>query len=120
MPVGKSGVEYCSRPEPISDPLFLEDRMEFHLESGACLQATDESDRYPSVESRMAGIEAVTDAPLLTGRDLEKVAITGNGHLDGAGSVWWEAVRDDRGSTRLRARGAGVLPPRQPPPGDGS
>ena len=75
----------------LTGPLFLRSNLELELHSGAVLLGSRQVSDYPSIEGRWEGLERTVFASLLTGLDLENVAITGNGVLDGQGAIWREA-----------------------------
>ncbi|HEY4720509.1 MAG TPA: glycoside hydrolase family 28 protein, partial [Anaerolineae bacterium] len=45
---------------------------------------------YPIINSRWEGTEQATHASLITGRDLDNIAIVGRGAIDGRGLRWWQ------------------------------
>jgi len=75
----------------LTGPIFLKSNMNFEVQAGATLLGSTRFEDYPSIQGRWEGIDRTVFASLLTGDNLENVAITGNGTLDGAGSVWWDA-----------------------------
>jgi polygalacturonase len=75
----------------VSGALFLRSNLQLHLSAGAILQASDNFEHFPAIKGRSEGIERDTYASLLTGQELENVAITGTGVLDGQGPSWWRA-----------------------------
>ncbi len=77
----------------LTTPLFLKSNLELELAAGATLLGATKIADYPSTQGRWEGINRTIYASLLTGHDLENVAITGRGTLDGQGPVWWEANR---------------------------
>jgi len=78
----------------VSGPVFLRSNVEFHLAAGAVLRGSRAIDEYPLLDVKARGyhIDRWWHASLLTGANLENVAITGHGVIDGAGKVWWEAI----------------------------
>src|SRR5205814_8505692 len=73
--------------------LFLGNNVELHLCAGATLQASRRFSDFPPRPGRSEGVERQCHSSLLNGNDLENVASTGQGQLDGSGSAWWEAQR---------------------------
>jgi polygalacturonase len=76
-------------------PFTLCSKLDLHLEEGAVIQAPDSFADYdlPAPET-LASQEEVrarvrAPKPLVSGRDLHDVAITGSGAIDGAGAIWW-------------------------------
>jgi hypothetical protein len=65
-------------------PVVLQSRIELHLEENATLLfSPDPADYLPPVLTRWEGTEVYTYSPLVYARDVEDVAITGSGTLDG-------------------------------------
>jgi len=71
--------------------IMLRSCVELHLEAGAVLAFSTDPADYPLVPTRWEGVELMNFAPLISGRDLHDVAITGEGTLDGCASsqTWW-------------------------------
>jgi len=72
-------------------PVELVDGMTLYLETGATLRFTDRFDAYPPTFTRWSGYECYGYRPLIYGRGLERVAIKGEGVIDGRGRAWWDA-----------------------------
>ena len=72
----------------LTGPIRLRSHVNVHLEQGALLQFTDDLDQYPLVRTNWEGMEAIRNHSPVYGVDLEDVAITGKGLLDGAGLAW--------------------------------
>ena len=65
-------------------PIQLQSRIELHLEPGAHLLFAPEPERYlPVVETRWEGTRVLGYSPLVYAHDVEDVAITGPGTIDG-------------------------------------
>ncbi|MGC9523514.1 MAG: glycoside hydrolase family 28 protein, partial [Anaerolineae bacterium] len=73
--------------------LMLCNHITLHLDAGATLLGSEDPADYPIIESRWEGASRPTHAPLIGGRDLERVAIVGRGTIDGRGSGWWARHR---------------------------
>ena len=72
----------------ISGAIFMRSHVQLELSHGAVLKASDNFNHFPIIDGRWEGIERKTHASLITGLDLENVAITGTGTLDGSGGLW--------------------------------
>jgi polygalacturonase len=83
----------------LSGALTLRSHVHLELSAGAVLLASERIDDFPPVPGRHEGIERTIYAPLLGGANLEDVAITGRGQIDGRGSAWWEA---DEATRKMR------------------
>ena len=49
---------------------------------------------YPIIHSRWEGKHQDTYAPLIAGKHLQNIAVTGRGTIDGRGAVWWKAKKE--------------------------
>jgi len=69
--------------------------LELHLAKGAVVQAPDTFEQYglpePSTLRTQTEVrqKVTTPDPLITGKNLHDVAITGSGTIDGNGALWW-------------------------------
>ncbi len=76
-------------------PFVLCSNLELHLDEGAVIQAPDTFEAMglpdPSTLHSQDEVKAKvkTPAPLITGKNLHDVAITGTGTIDGSGAHWW-------------------------------
>lgn len=65
-------------------PIRLQSRIELHFEDGAHLLFSPEpADYLPAVKTRWEGTEVMSYSPLIYAADVEDVAITGKGIVDG-------------------------------------
>lgn len=94
-------------------PIHLRSRIELHLERGAhLLFSPDPRDYLPVVETRWEGTRVLSYSPLIYARDVDDVAITGPGTIDGnAGSAFhgWHR-RSTPDFQRLRRMGFTGVP----------
>jgi hypothetical protein len=74
----------------LTGSLFLRARTTLRLEAGATLLGSPCPEDYPVVESRWEGMDQPAYAALLNGHNLEDIAITGQGVIDGQGETWWD------------------------------
>ena len=76
-------------------PIHFKSHVDLHLEKGAVIRFSDEYEKYlPVVFVRMEGIRCYNYSPLLYGIDLENIAVTGEGTLDGNGFLWWDLMHE--------------------------
>jgi polygalacturonase len=75
----------------LTGPIFLRSNLEFEVMAGATLVGSTNFADYPTIAGWWEGLERKIYASMITGIDLENVAITGQGTLDGQGAVWLEA-----------------------------
>jgi len=105
----------------LSGALFLRNNVHVYVTAGAVVVGSTRPEDYPPIAGRWEGIERKTHASLFTGEELENVAITGEGVLDGSGPWWWKAaeatrkMRVERGLPREAENPAGA-PLRWPRP----
>ena len=100
-------------------PVVLQSRIDLHVSEGATLLfSTDASDFLPPVKTRWEGTMLYSYSPLIYAADVEDVAITGGGLIDGnAGSefhTWTSAEHEPRlphaAMQRLRQMGKDGVP----------
>lgn len=94
-------------------PVHLKSRIELHLEKGArLLFSPDPADYLPVVKTRWEGTEVMTYSPLVYARDVEDVAITGFGTIDGNKDSGFHAWHPDAQPDfqRLRRMGFDLVP----------
>ena len=76
-------------------PFALCSSLDLHLDEGSVIQAPDTFAAFglpdPSTLHSQDEVrtKVKTPVPLITGRDLHDVAITGTGTVDGNGALWW-------------------------------
>lgn len=94
-------------------PIELSSHLELHLEPGAHLLFAPEPELYlPVVETRWEGTRVLGYSPLIYARDVEDVAITGPGTIDGnvrSGFHAWHALAAPD-MQRLRRMGFSGVP----------
>ncbi len=74
----------------ISGAIKLRSGVDLHFEDGAHIAfSTNPDDYLPIVFTMYEGIRCYNYSPLIYGRNLENVAVTGNGVLEGGGDFWW-------------------------------
>lgn len=69
-------------------PIVLQSNVNLHLEAGALIVFADDEDLYDTVYVVYEGFEAWRTQSPISGRDLENIAITGEGVIDGNGGMW--------------------------------
>ena len=72
----------------LTGPISLKSRIELHLEEGALLKFTDDLSQYPDWTIKIKDEKEKTKASPINGENLEDVAITGRGVVDGTGEAW--------------------------------
>ncbi len=69
-------------------PIVLKSNIDLHLEKGAVILFSPDVDLYPLVETVFEGLDTRRCQSPISGRNLENVAITGEGAIDGNGHYW--------------------------------
>jgi polygalacturonase len=79
----------------ISGPIELVSNLTLHVDAGATVRFP--ATRLPFTEGRQQSIEAMTPVPLIGGRHLENVAITGRGVLSSDNAEWMKLMPRQKG-----------------------
>ena len=79
----------------ISGPIELVSNLTLHIDAGATVRFP--ATRLPFTEGRQQSIEALTPVPLIGGRHLENVAITGRGVLSSDNAEWMKLMPRQKG-----------------------
>lgn len=111
----------------ITGPIELVDNLVLHIEAGATLQFP--ARRLPYTWGRIQGIECLTPVPLIGGKNLKNVTITGRGVITTDNSAWLRLVgrrpepgdtgsgaNDDARASSATLEAASRFPPDQPYP----
>ena len=69
-------------------PIVFRSNINLHLEKGALILFTPDFDAYPLVKTYFEGLETRRCQSPISGRDLENIAITGEGSINGSGQAW--------------------------------
>ncbi|MBD3386091.1 hypothetical protein GF407_14345 [candidate division KSB1 bacterium] len=72
----------------LSGPLFMKSNVELHLLQGALLRFSKNFEDYPVIKSSYEGREQYRSASPINAVELENIAITGEGVIDGSGEAW--------------------------------
>jgi polygalacturonase len=75
-------------------PFTLCSNLDLHLADGAIIQAPDTFEALglpdpATLKTQAEASQVKTPAPLITGKNLHDVALTGTGIIDGSGAHWW-------------------------------
>lgn len=75
----------------LTGPIHLRSNINLHVSDGAVVHfSADKTDYLPVVRQRHEGVEAYNYSPMIYAFELDNVAVTGGGILDGHGDHWWE------------------------------
>jgi len=72
----------------LTGPIRFRSRINLHLERGALVRFSDDPSLYPLKVTDIKGEKQVDSTSPLSGEDLDDIAITGQGILDGGGDAW--------------------------------
>ncbi len=78
----------------------LASNIALNIDAGATLRFHTDLSEYPLVPGRSEGTEGLTPAPLIGGRNLQNIAITGRGTLTTDNAAW---VKQANGNAEARA-----------------
>lgn len=74
----------------VSGAIFLKRNIHLILDPGVTLLGSQEDEDYPSLWTRVAGIEMKWPAALININEQRNVKISGGGTIDGRGQKWWD------------------------------
>jgi len=94
----QSAIDHCSKKGGgtvlipagmwLSGPLYLKSNVNLHLNRGALLVFTTDKSKFQLVRGDYEGKSAARNESPINGNDLQNIAITGNGIIDGNGDAW--------------------------------
>ena len=82
----------------LTGPIRLCSNLNLHLERGALIRFSKDFNLYPLTVIDMKGVKEVDSMSPIFGQDLENVAITGEGIIDGGGDAW-RPMKHDKETT---------------------
>lgn len=72
----------------LSGPIYLKSNVNLHLHANALLQFSADFDDYRIIEGNYEGKPSARNESPISGINLENIAITGSGIIDGNGQAW--------------------------------
>lgn len=72
----------------LTGPIYLKNNVNLHLKGGAMMLFTKDKSQYKLIEGSWEGKPAVVNEAPVAGYNLENIAITGKGIIDGNGDAW--------------------------------
>ena len=72
----------------LTGPIILKNNINLYISEGALVIFSSDKNLYPLIETSFEGNNTVRCISPIYGKNLENVAITGNGIFDGTGEVW--------------------------------
>ncbi|TCD12954.1 glycoside hydrolase family 28 protein [Pedobacter frigidisoli] len=86
----------------LTGPIELKSNVNLHLKRDAILQFTDDFNQYKLVEGNWEGQPAWRNQSPISGLNLENIAITGTGIIDGNGGAWRMVKKDKLTETQWK------------------
>lgn len=78
----------------ITGPIVLKSNVNLHIDRAAVLQFTADKSQYPLVKGDYEGHPSPRNQSPISGTNLENIAITGEGIIDGSGAVWRSIAKE--------------------------
>ncbi len=78
----------------LTGPIYMKSNVNVHIKRDAILQFTKDKNQYKLIEGNWEGKPSVRNESPISGSDLENIAITGKGIIDGNGDVWRSVKKD--------------------------
>lgn len=78
----------------LTGPVALKSNVNLHIDRDAVLLFTKDFDQYPLVEGNWEGLPSARNQSPISGKNLENIAITGSGIVDGNGDAWRMVKKD--------------------------
>ena len=72
----------------LTGPIKLQSNINLHVEKGAVILFSGQFDDYPLIQTSWEGLPGVRCISPIYGINLENIAITGEGIIDGSGDAW--------------------------------
>lgn len=95
----------------LTGPIELKSNVNLHLEKNALLQFTADFNQYQIIAGNYEGKPSARNQSPIMGTDLENVAITGSGTIDGNGDAWRMVGKDKltEGEWKKKIQSGGLL-----------
>jgi len=87
---GNGGTVTFKPGQYVTGALFLKSNVYLKIDEGVTLLGSQDDADYPSIPTRVAGIEMKWPAALINVNDAKNVKISGGGTIDGRGEKWWD------------------------------
>jgi hypothetical protein len=87
---GNGGTVSFKPGQYVTGALFLKSNVYLRVSEGVTLLGSQDDADYPSIPTRVAGIEMKWPAALVNINDAKNVKISGGGTIDGRGEKWWD------------------------------
>ena len=90
------GVVVVPKGTFVTGAIFLKQGVGLEIEKGAVLKGSENTNDYPWIGTRIAGLEMKWPAGLLNADGLTNVVLSGEGTIDGSGEPWWRRYWEAR------------------------
>jgi polygalacturonase len=84
------GVVFVPEGVFISGSVFLKQGVTFTVAKGGVLKGSQNTNDYPWINTRIAGLEMKWPAALVNASNLASLELSGEGTIDGSGERWWK------------------------------
>ena len=84
----------------LTGAIFLKQGVNLCVETNGVLKGSQNTNDYPWIETRIAGLEMPWPAALINADGLTNVQITGAGTIDGSGESWWRRYWEVRAAEK--------------------
>lgn len=85
------GTIFFPAGEYLTGPIHFKSNITLFFDAGSYVRFTNDFEDYlPMVKSRYEGVDVINFSPLFYAYEVENIAITGRGTLDGQGKMWWD------------------------------
>jgi polygalacturonase len=74
----------------VTGSIFLKPGVNLCFETNAVLKGSQDTNDYPWIETRIAGLEMKWPAALINADSVTNLVISGEGTIDGSGLRWWQ------------------------------
>lgn len=92
----EGGTVYVPAGTFLTASIVLQSNIVIYFEAGSNVKFVKDKSQYNIIENRWEGREQEVYTPLIYGKDLKNVVISGHGQLDGQGHYWWDLFKNDQ------------------------
>ena len=86
----------------LTGPIVIKSNVNLHLQKSALLQFTSDFNQYPLTAGNWEGLPQMRNQSPISATNVENVAITGKGIIDGSGDAWRMVKRDKLNETQWK------------------